>query len=905
MRSGSRLVLLGLLVGAPSCALAWEKPEFEVAVLDDQVVYTVLQDYYSDPDFRPHIRFPTMDQRANGILRISMNVGQVHGVYAPGKNFKSFDDGRTWVEIEPQPVVQFTRIRPAGQSSYGFTVNEYDDAGFTSWTEPSYHSTDGGDVWTRVADATFGSAGVTYVSMYNNFGEVVEDAGAWLITAFGMRSGQSTYEMVLFASDDQGAQWTRRATIAEYIPGRAVSMGDEGPSEGDIVRLDSGDLLAVYRTGQPFPTCDVHAVHPSIFWSLSSDGGYTWSTPKMLGSTGQQVKLLKLDDGSVAMIYGRYGGKLMFADETGLRWSEPYVLYEGPSCGTVEMLPADDGSYVFAYAQSSFYNTSYDPDSSAVSWTPMDFNQGVEVEFRAREVSGTTLQSAANVMAGDGTGIVSVELTQDGVQLEGLGGNEGQGYYYFDSSQWTTYRLSIAPDAGRGGQPEAKLYVDGVFRLQILLNPTPGLDYLRFGDVTGNNNGGWDLDWLRFRELGTGSWALEYEGDLLPDELPEPWMYDLSGPGSAFIVGGDPDYLHMDTGANGLPVFLYYTLAAGLPAPPACYVYEESGEEVAHLKAARLDVRRLDVPDDLDWALEYHGDVRPDDLEDPWSVVEIDSDTFLWADQGQDYLHLDTGDSGPLAYLHFTLDGASPIWQQVDFTQGLALDIRARAVSETLPEGSANLMAADGANGYTVLEFTDSGISLEGQGGDPGEVTYNIDTTAWHTYRLVIEPEDQIGGDVSASVYIDGDYSTAVLTMPVNPDASHDHLRLGDQVGSDNGAWNVDFLRFALGSTPQTVDEQARFGAGMLRLERSAPNPFSAGTTVHYTLPEAGRVRLTVHEITGAHVATIVDRVEPAGARTAFWDGRGADGRDLAHGIYWVRLEAGNAVCARKTLRVE
>ena len=43
--------------------------------------------------------------------------------------------------------------------------------------------------------------------------------------------------------------------------------------------------------------------------------------------------LRKLDDGTVAMTYGRYGAKVMFADAGGLRWSVPSTIYNGPGSG--------------------------------------------------------------------------------------------------------------------------------------------------------------------------------------------------------------------------------------------------------------------------------------------------------------------------------------------------------------------------------------------------------------------------------------------------------------------------------------------------------------------------------------------------------------------------------------------
>ena len=73
---------------------------------------------------------------------------------------------------------------------------------------------------------------------------------------------------------------------------------------------------------------------------------------------------------------------------------------------------------------------------------------------------------------------------------------------------------------------------------------------------------------------------------------------------------------------------------------------------------------------------------------------------------------------------------------------------------------------------------------------------------------------------------------------------------------------------------------------------RSGPNPFATRATLRYRLSEAGRVRLTVHDISGRQVALLVDGWELAGEHTAHFD---AD--SLPNGVYWYRLETpGSAV---------
>jgi hypothetical protein len=86
-----------------------------------------------------------------------------------------------------------------------------------------------------------------------------------------------------------------------------------------------------------------------------------------------------------------------------------------------------------------------------------------------------------------------------------------------------------------------------------------------------------------------------------------------------------------------------------------------------------------------------------------------------------------------------------------------------------------------------------------------------------------------------------------------------------------------------------------------LALEQNVPNPFNPVTTVAFTVPEgAGKVTLTVHNVNGQVVSTLVDEKLPAGPAIAVWDGTDAAGRSVASGIYFARLAANNESAFRK-----
>ncbi len=71
-----------------------------------------------------------------------------------------------------------------------------------------------------------------------------------------------------------------------------------------------------------------------------------------------------------------------------------------------------------------------------------------------------------------------------------------------------------------------------------------------------------------------------------------------------------------------------------------------------------------------------------------------------------------------------------------------------------------------------------------------------------------------------------------------------------------------------------------------------APSLFNLSSTVRYAVPVAGHVSLKVTDLAGRVVATLQNGTLSAGRYEATWNGSDANGRRLAGGVYFYRLEA-------------
>ncbi len=85
-------------------------------------------------------------------------------------------------------------------------------------------------------------------------------------------------------------------------------------------------------------------------------------------------------------------------------------------------------------------------------------------------------------------------------------------------------------------------------------------------------------------------------------------------------------------------------------------------------------------------------------------------------------------------------------------------------------------------------------------------------------------------------------------------------------------------------------------------LNQNYPNPFNPSTTISYSLSKAADVNLTIHNILGQPVKTLVTGNVPAGSHTAQWDGTNAAGNKVVSGVYFYKLEAENQSKTMKML---
>ncbi len=193
--------------------------------------------------------------------------------------------------------------------------------------------------------------------------------------------------------------------------------------------------------------------------------------------------------------------------------------------------------------------------------------------------------------------------------------------------------------------------------------------------------------------------------------------------------------------------------------------------------------------------------------------------------------------------------------------------------------------------------------------GSNGSITFTVKPKAAGTYHLRAFGQNLSGAAVPLTLQ-EGASTIVTPSMPyktkagtsVTDSTGNDvysagfPLTAGDHVMTLSGsAVNLDYV--------QLIKEDVVAGVGdatqpfAFTLEQNYPNPFNPATTISFSLPKASNVTLTVYNVLGQRIATLVNNHLDAGSHTVSFNAA-----KYASGVYFYRLEAGSYVALKKMM---
>ena len=102
--------------------------------------------------------------------------------------------------------------------------------------------------------------------------------------------------------------------------------------------------------------------------------------------------------------------------------------------------------------------------------------------------------------------------------------------------------------------------------------------------------------------------------------------------------------------------------------------------------------------------------------------------------------------------------------------------------------------------------------------------------------------------------------------------------------------------------SPVSIDETKGTLPAMFGLSQNYPNPFNSRTVISFTTESVANVTLDVYDILGRKAATLFSGIANAGSHQIIWDGADDGGNEVATGIYFYRLTAGDRVSVKRLL---
>jgi hypothetical protein len=112
------------------------------------------------------------------------------------------------------------------------------------------------------------------------------------------------------------------------------------------------------------------------------------------------------------------------------------------------------------------------------------------------------------------------------------------------------------------------------------------------------------------------------------------------------------------------------------------------------------------------------------------------------------------------------------------------------------------------------------------------------------------------------------------------------------------------YVLYNFGGATNSVEGERAETPAMFALAQNYPNPFNPATTIRFTVPELTHVNVTIYDLLGRKMKSLLDGWVEPGAHTMSWDGRNDRQSSVASGAYVVRMEAKGFVATKKILLV-
>lgn len=203
-------------------------------------------------------------------------------------------------------------------------------------------------------------------------------------------------------------------------------------------------------------------------------------------------------------------------------------------------------------------------------------------------------------------------------------------------------------------------------------------------------------------------------------------------------------------------------------------------------------------------------------------------------------------------------------------------------------------------------------LGLDGSGVENVGSEIDAYNGGWMVVKLVMSGDAE---NDDAFLWINPDPSvepdTADADVHVGWKGSNgfNRIRIGSGNSPNQAECAYDEIRISQsfsGLTVETsVQEESPAKANQFALLGNYPNPFNPTTTISFILDKTQHTNLTIYDITGRKVMTLMDAVHRPGEYSVQWNGADSNGQTAPSGLYFYKLVSGNRVKVGKMTLIE
>ena len=170
---------------------------------------------------------------------------------------------------------------------------------------------------------------------------------------------------------------------------------------------------------------------------------------------------------------------------------------------------------------------------------------------------------------------------------------------------------------------------------------------------------------------------------------------------------------------------------------------------------------------------------------------------------------------------------------------------------------------------------------------------------SWFWGKIVVN-----GDTVSVWAFADGEAPTDTANYTFTPDGvalgtaapTFFIIRLTDD---DSSAVLINEVWYNETPTGMGISDDAPI-ASSYELSQNYPNPFNPTTHIRFNIPETGLVNITIYDMLGRQIKSLINQTLDAGYISIIWDATNDYGKPVSAGIYLYQIQAGEYISTKK-----